>query len=118
LLTGARILIAEDDPLIAMLLEDTLTEAGAQVLGPAATVPEGLALLTAQPHAALLDLNLSGETCAALADALAARGIPFIIASGDAVDAPLPAHHTAPTLHKPFAPDAAIALLARLIGRG
>lgn len=118
MLTGARVLIAEDDPLIAMLLDDALSEAGAQVLGPAANVAEGLALLAAQPHAALLDLNLQGQTCEALADALAARRIPFVIASGDAVDAPLPAHRGAPVLHKPYAPDAAVALLARLIAGG
>ncbi len=118
MLEGARVLVAEDDPLIAMLLDDALTEAGAQVLGPAASVDDGLALLTAQPHVALLDLNLMGETCRRLADALAARRIPFAIASGEAVDAPLPSHSGVPTLHKPYSPDAAVALLARMLARG
>lgn len=118
MLTGTRVLIAEDDPLIAMLLDDALSEAGAQVLGPAANVADGLALLMALPHAALLDLNLQGQTCEALADALAARGIPFAIASGDSTDTPLPRHPCVPLLHKPFPPDAAVALLAKMIGRG
>ena len=69
-LVGCRVLVAEDEPLVAMLLEDVLLDAGATILGPASTVAEALRLAAKQrPDLAVLDLNLSGETCHAVADA-------------------------------------------------
>ncbi len=115
-LSGKRILIAEDDPLIAMLLEEVFAEAGATVIGPVATVEAGLRAGPAD--AALLDLNLLGGTCAALADHLAACGTPFVLTSGDAGTTPLPAHPATPVLAKPFPPDAAVGAVAALLQRG
>ena len=114
-LDGFRILVAEDEPLVAMLLEDCLLDAGATILGPVATVREALALAaTERPDAAVLDLNLSGETCLAIADALAAAGVPFLVATGYGGDAPLPRHAGVQVLQKPYEPALLVAALGRL----
>ena len=114
-LDGCRILVAEDEPLVAMLLEDVLLDAGAFIIGPAATVAEALALAARErPDMAVLDLNLSGETCLAVADALAAAGVPFLVATGYGGDAPLPRHGHVEVLQKPYEPTTLITALGRL----
>jgi CheY-like chemotaxis protein len=116
-LTGLRILVVEDEALVAMLVEDTLLDAGASVVGPVASVAEALALLeTEVPDVAVLDLNLAGETSTPVADVLAARGIRFIVATGYGADGLPPGHADVPVLAKPYDPDdltLALALLAR-----
>lgn len=114
-LDGCRVLVAEDEPLVAMLLEDVLLDAGATIMGPVGTVAEALALAAAErPDAAVLDLNLSGETCLAIADALAAAGVPFLVATGYGGDVPLPRHAGVQVLQKPYDPVALIEALCRL----
>ena len=114
-LVGCRVLVAEDEPLVAMLLEDVLLDAGATILGPASTVAEALRLTAQQrPDLAVLDLNLSGETCHAVADALAAAGVPFLVATGFGADDPLPSHAGVQVLQKPYEPTALIDALCRL----
>jgi CheY-like chemotaxis protein len=114
-LDGCRILVAEDEPLVAMLLEDVLLDAGATIMGPVGTVAEALALLAVdRPDAAVLDLNLSGETCLAIADWLADAGVPFLVATGYGGDAPLPRHTGVLVLQKPYDPVALIEALNRL----
>ena len=67
-------LVVEDESLIAMLVEDALIDAGAEVLGPAATVEEALALFeSGNPNAAVLDINLAGQVSTPVADLLADR---------------------------------------------
>lgn len=115
-LSGRRILVVDDEPLVAMLVEDLLTEAGAQVVGPAATLAAGLDLLrTGAPDGAVLDVNLDGVLVYPLAEALARAGVPFVFVTGYGrlgVDA---AFAGATVLHKPlklqgFAEDVARAL--------
>jgi DNA-binding response OmpR family regulator len=78
-----RILIVEDEFLIAMELDITLTSAGYQVLGPARNVSAALGLLrTERPDAAVLDVNLAGEWVTPVAEVLRAMFVPFILASG------------------------------------
>ena len=78
-----RILVVEDEFLIAMELDITLTRAGYQVLGPAANVSAALQLLRAErPDAAVLDVNLAGEWVTPVAEVLRALFVPFILASG------------------------------------
>ena len=114
-LDGCRVLEAEDEPLIAMLLEDALLEAGAIILGPAATVQHALDLtMTARPDIAVLDLNLSGESCLRVADALAAAGVAFIVATGYGDAIPLPQHPAVESLQKPYDPQALIDTLAKI----
>lgn len=117
LLRGRRILIVEDEALVAMLVEDALLDAGCRIIGPAATVAEALALLEAElPEAAVLDLNLSGETSAPVADALVQQGVPFLVASGYGAAGLPEGHRGVPVLAKPYDPGELTAALARLCG--
>lgn len=113
-----RILVVEDEALVAMLVEDALEEAGFGVIGPVRSVAQALEALEAElPDAAVLDLNLAGENSVAVADALVARGIPFVVATGYGA-AGLPAtHRDALVLPKPYDPADLTALLARLCER-
>jgi len=82
-LEGARILIVEDELLVANYLEELLGMEGCIVLGPALRVHEALALIERErPEAAILDLDLQGERTAAVAEALTARRVPFVIVTG------------------------------------
>ncbi len=112
--TQRRILVVEDEALVAMLVEDALTDAGFAVLGPARSVAQALEMLRgAAPDAAVLDLNLGGENSLAVAEALAARGIPFVVATGYGA-AGLPAHlRHIPVLPKPYDPADLTVAIAR-----
>jgi len=97
----ARILIVEDEPIVAMCLEDMLSELGHATLGPASRVADGLALLENGPDAAILDINLSGERSDAIAHALAERGVPMVFATGYGT-APEGFGPDTPLLEKPY----------------
>jgi CheY-like chemotaxis protein len=83
-LIGRRILVVEDEYIIAADLAQSLEDLGASVLGPAGTVADALALVAGEPalDAAVLDINLGSEKVFPVADALQARGVPFVFASG------------------------------------
>lgn len=102
-----RILLVEDEPLIAMMLEDFIDLLGKQVAGTADNVAAALQLVaTADIDAAILDVNLrGGEKSWPIADALAERGVPFLIATGGSDDAVHSAHKARPVLQKPFTMD-------------
>ncbi|MBC7985691.1 MAG: response regulator [Sphingomonadaceae bacterium] len=109
-LEGKRILVVEDEPLIAMMVEDMLHDFGAIVIGPAASVAEALALIEeAVLDAALLDVNLRGERSDAVADALEARGVPFALATGYGESA------VGVALAKPYGGDRLVTVLAGLL---
>jgi len=117
-----RILIVEDEPLIAMMLEDFVEVLGRQVAGTTDTVAEALRLIDIGGkdeegiNAAILDVNLrGGEKSWAIADELAARGISFLFASGGGNDAIVEAHRSRPVLMKPFTMDAIERALDELI---
>lgn len=83
-LNGRRILVVEDDYLLAESLNDLLVEAGVCVLGPVGNVPEALSLVTSGQSidGALLDVNVRGQPVFPVADALLERGVPFSFCSG------------------------------------
>lgn len=83
-LRDRRILVVEDEYLIADHMQGALEDEGAVVIGPAASVREALRLLDAEAHVdgAVLDINLGSEQVFPVADALQRRGIPFIFATG------------------------------------
>jgi DNA-binding response OmpR family regulator len=84
-LADARVLIVEDDAIIAMDLETTLGEAGAEVAGPCRTVKDGLiAAAERDLSAALLDIQLGNETVEPVAQLLARQNIPFAFYTGQA----------------------------------
>lgn len=102
-LTGLRVLVVEDEVLVAMLLEDMLSDFGCSVVGPAPTIAEALPLATeADIDVAVLDLNLGGQPVYPVADALRARGLPYVFASGYGAGNLDEAHRDAPMLQKPF----------------
>jgi len=89
--------------LVAMLLEDMLSDFGCSIVGPAPTIGEALPLaMEAEIDAAVLDLNLGGQPIFPVADALRARGVPYIFASGYGDSGLSDAHRGAPMLQKPF----------------
>jgi CheY-like chemotaxis protein len=83
-LTGKRVLVLEDEPLIAMVLVDILEEAGCTVVGPAHDAEQAAKLIAeSKIDVAVLDVNLgSGRTSAGIADFLKSAGTPFIFATG------------------------------------
>lgn len=104
-LAGRRILIVEDEMLIAMQLEDMLLEMGCEVIGPATSVAEALKLIGAgRLDGALLDVNLGGEQVYPVADALAASGAPFVFVTGYGRTGLSGVHRGHPTLPKPINP--------------
>ena len=77
------ILIVEDDPFIAMDLEDTFADAGYTVIGPVADVETGLSLIKeSRPDIATLDYNLGGENSVPIANALEQMNVPYVFLSG------------------------------------
>ncbi|HEX7875746.1 MAG TPA: response regulator [Sphingobium sp.] len=84
LLANCRILIVEDEYMLADELRMELEGAGAFIVGPAATVADGAALIEAEPHlhAAVLDANLGGDMVFPVADMLTARQVPFLFTTG------------------------------------
>jgi CheY-like chemotaxis protein len=111
-----RLLVVEDEYMIAFDLARSLEELGAEVIGPAPTVWEALNLIatdTGVLDGAVLDINLSGERAYAVADALVARQVPFVFATGyDAVAIPA-AYAAVPRLNKPVDKTELSRLLAR-----
>ena len=103
-LSGRRVLLVEDQTLIAMSLEAELQDNGLQVTGRAATVAAGLALIKADPpELAVLDVNLADENSLPVAEALRARAIPFLFATGYGSDIGLPDRFAnTPIVSKPY----------------
>lgn len=108
-----RILVVEDQPLIALDLEDLLVSRGYTVLGPKASVAEALECLTrTSPHAALLDIDLQGETSFEVGRELKRRGVPFVFATGTADLDALPQDLAgAPVILKPWNVDDIVSFL-------
>ena len=82
-LQGRRVLVVEDELLVAMELDSVLRVQGCTVLGPTATVERAVVLIVeGQPDVALVDLNLGGQSALPIAAVLNARGVPFLVVSG------------------------------------
>jgi CheY-like chemotaxis protein len=115
-LARRRVLVVEDEALIAMMFADDLSEAGAEVVGPVATVEDALRLVDSLMadgglDAAVLDVNLGGESVEPVADRLATRGVPFVFATGYGVGCEPPGHPGRPVLHKPFEAEVLLAAM-------
>ena len=100
------ILIVEDEPLIAMMLEDFLESLGHSVSATCDTVGEALGEVEKGGFdLAILDVNLKGENVWPVATRLRERGVPFIIASGGHVDPPPAEFAAVPLIEKPYTVD-------------
>ena len=116
-----KILIVEDNALLAFMLEQSLAEAGHEPLGPVPDVQSALQIIScATPQMALVDINLDGGSSGLdLASALDARSIPFFYATGQAAMAHRDGSHALGVIPKPFAPELVVALagaMERVIG--
>jgi CheY-like chemotaxis protein len=101
-----RILIVEDETMIAMMVEDFLEDLGWDVVGWAGGTERALAMAQdAEIDAALLDINLRGQDTFAVADILSERHIPFVFATGYGTDGVADRFRGVPTLTKPFQRD-------------
>jgi CheY-like chemotaxis protein len=111
----ADVLIVEDDPIIALDLEDTLLGLGIKTVRIAGNVARAMAVIAARaPDFALLDVGLIREKSFAIAERLAASNIPFAFVTGYGPDVHLPpAFANTPRLLKPFSAEALEALLRR-----
>ncbi|MGE0742083.1 MAG: response regulator [Hyphomonadaceae bacterium] len=113
-----RILIVEDDALIAMELEERLAEMGYEVVGPALTIEDAERLVAdgSRLDAALLDANLAGKSSVPVGAALAGKGVPVAFCTGyDQIRNLPPELAAAPILTKPIGDADLIAGLKRLL---
>lgn len=116
MLAGKRILLVEDEALVALLLEDFLADLGAVVVGPESQL-EGakLAAETEQLDAAILDINLHGHPSYEVADVLKRRGVPFAFATGYGKSGVDPEHRGVPVLMKPYRREDVAEVLADIV---
>jgi PAS domain S-box-containing protein len=115
-LAGKRVIVIEDEPLVAMDLESSLAAAGCEVAGTAGTVAEARTLCASAPcDAALLDVNLGGQPVEELAAALTRRNIPFAFVTGYGREALPPGFRDALVLAKPFDQTGLVATVELLV---
>ena len=116
--TGSRVLVVEDEGLVALQLQMDLEDWGYHVVGPGRNLEEGSALAeTEEIDAALLDVRLGSQTSVSIADILLERKIPFVFATGYSDSSTLPEHlRSVPRLNKPYAMDLIRETIERLIG--
>lgn len=111
-----RILLVEDEALVAMMVEDMLRDFGATVAGPAHALAQALEFAATEAlDAALLDVNLGGEPVYPVAEELARRGIPFAFASGYGESGIAEGFRDRPVLQKPFDEATLVSVLSGLI---
>jgi PAS domain S-box-containing protein len=114
-LQGAKVLIVEDAVLLALELETGLSDAGAEVIGPAYELEEAMALLDRPIDAAVLDANLNGRSVTPVAEALAARHVPFVFATGYGEAGGAPGGFDAPVIRKPYDVTQVAAAVAEIL---
>jgi CheY-like chemotaxis protein len=113
-LEGTRVLVLEDEPIVAMMLEDMLIELGCDVVGPASTVQEGLELAAQGGFdIAVLDININGLRSDPVARALDAQGKAYTFATGYG-SAGLPDCLCRTVIHKPYTLEQLAAALENL----
>jgi CheY-like chemotaxis protein len=114
---GRRILILEDEFILALEIQEVLEEAGAEVIGPASTIEKALQMIDngSRIDAAILDLNVNGRLSTPVAEALGRLSVPYLFATGYGPD------HSAVSgavcvLTKPYMPDQLLKAVQRLLG--
>lgn len=117
-LSGRRVLVVEDESLVAMLLETILEDMGCQPVGPASNIDEGLAMAMDTPDldAALLDVNVAGRQIFPVAQALKDRGVPFVFSTGYGEGGLPDEWRGNRTIQKPFTEEAVRQALMEAMG--
>jgi DNA-binding response OmpR family regulator len=115
-----RVLVVEDEMLLAMDYEAVLQGEGCTVMGPVPREAKAMALIERErPDAAILDLNLAGSRPVALAEMLSAARVPFIIVTGYGDKQQFePVFCGAPRLHKPLRMETLVGTIAQIIRSG
>lgn len=111
-LSGHRVLVVEDEYLIAWDMGNSLEQAGADVAGPVPDAEQALEVIEADTlDAAVLDVNLKGDTVYAVADRLSECGIPYLFATGEVQIA----YRPRPKLEKPILGDELLRAVGKLV---
>lgn len=114
LLSGRRILVVEDEMLVLIMIEDMLADLGCKSV-TSATVDRALASINSQVFdVALLDMTLNGDDSHPVAEALSARGVPFVYSTGNTGQNLRDGYSDRPVLKKPFKDEELTAILTRL----
>src|SRR6185436_17256719 len=108
-----RVLLVEDEHIVASALSRGLRMCGAEVIGPAATVENALALIASTPSisGALVDINLRGIQAYEVVDRLLAKNVPTVLATGYEISVDPNRYRNLVVLQKPFDPSDAMAAL-------
>lgn len=102
-LQGTRVLIVEDDAIIAMMVEDMLSEMGCEIVATAARLDVAVEKArTLDLDLAMLDVNLDGRETFPVAEILTERGVPFVFSTGYGAHVTAGRFERAPTLQKPY----------------
>jgi CheY-like chemotaxis protein len=113
ILRGRRILILDDELLVALDTKALIWRVGGIVVGPYARIPAALEALQTHPvDAAILDINVAGTQSFVVADALQVRHIPFVFCTGYGRDIVPPRFRSAALVEKPIIPEALVGALA------
>jgi DNA-binding response OmpR family regulator len=114
-----RVLVVEDEFLVSMDIQQMLAQLGCEVVGPCGDLDSALREAKAQAlDVALLDVNIRGQPVTPVADALAARAVPFVFCTGYRLDQLTGRYPGAPRLMKPFQIADLDALLRRVVPHG
>jgi len=117
-LSEVRVLVVEDDPLMAMDLEDTLADAGAVVVDLCRTLDEAMARANGDDFAvAVLDFGLGTVTASPVARRLVRRGVPFILYTGKSSGDPSLAEWACPIVQKPASPRELVSAVRTVLSR-
>jgi len=116
-LENCRILIVEDESLVAMFMEDLLGDLGYTVAGIAARLEAAIATPPETYDVAILDVHLAGKPVFPFAEILVQRGVPFVFASGYGEQGLPEAFRGSPVLAKPFQPNELQTVLSRITGK-
>lgn len=115
-LSGAVVLVVEDEPSIAADIAEIIKLAGGNVLGPAATVDRALEFLQRErPNAATLDTNLKSDSSARIVSRLLAMGVPFVVVTGYRRESLPDRIQVAPYVGKPYEPSDIVGALIELL---
>lgn len=118
-LSGVKVLIVEDDPLMALDLEGVLAEAGAVVVGLCQNVDQAMARAKRDDFAvAVLDFSLGMDTASPVARRLVRRGVPFILYTGKSSGDPTLAEWACPIVEKPAPPRELVSAIRAVLMRG